>query len=331
MMADAVADPLHRFPVFRTSNPEELRHFGSTLFGAARIELKNLDHFEARVNLVQLQETGLAFGATSTGLAIDNLAADFIRLKIACKGRATSSLDGRTTEINDRQFAITPAGAPSRMVCEAGHERLTLRLYEHALLQRLTALLGAKPKGEMTFQAAIEADQPYALSLSRLIHFFSQQLDSATSRLPAAVWRELEQAVQIAFLYASRHTFSHLLERQESMPAPWVVRRIEEFIEAHWREAITIDRLAAEVGVSTRAIFRAFERSRAYSPMAFAKAIRLKRAREILMSGDPRVSVTAAAFQTNFASPGRFARDYREAFGELPSETISRTRRSRTP
>ena len=105
-----------------------------------------------------------------------------------------------------------------------------------------------------------------------------------------------------------------------------VVRRIEEFIEAHWQEAITIERLAAEVGVSARAIFRAFERSRGYSPMAFAKAIRLKRAREILTSGDPRVSVTATAFQSNFASPSRFAKDYREAFGELPSETMFRMR-----
>jgi transcriptional regulator GlxA family with amidase domain len=133
--------------------------------------------------------------------------------------------------------------------------------------------------------------------------------------------------VQIAFLYASRHAFSHLLQNQESMPAPWVVRRIEEFIEAHWREPITIDRLAAEAGVSARAIFRAFERSRGYSPMAFAKTIRLKRAREVLMSGDPGVNVTTTAFKSNFASPSRFAKDYRDVFGELPSETLSRTRR----
>jgi transcriptional regulator GlxA family with amidase domain len=145
--------------------------------------------------------------------------------------------------------------------------------------------------------------------------------------LPAAVTRELEQAVQVAFLYASRHSFSHLLEREEGMPAPAMVRRLEEFIEAHWREAITIERLAAEAGVSIRAVFRAFERSRGYSPMAFAKAVRLKRAREILTSGDPGVSVTATAFKTNFANPSRFAKDYREAFGELPSQTVSRTRR----
>ena len=141
--------------------------------------------------------------------------------------------------------------------------------------------------------------------------------NSTASQLPAAVCRELEQAVQIAFLYAGRHTFSHLLESQESMPAPWVVRRIEEFIEANWQEPITIDRLAAEAGVSTRAIFRAFERSRGYSPMAFAKAIRLKRAREILTSGDPRVSVTARGLQKQFCKSEplreRLSRSFRRA------------------
>jgi AraC-like DNA-binding protein len=325
-MLQAVTDPLYRFPVFRTSDPEELRQIGATMFGAAGIDLKGLDNFEARVNLIKLQETGLAFGATTADLAIDNLPADFIRLQIAHRGHATSSVEGRTTDINDRQFAITPAGCRSRTFCEAGHERLTFRLSEPVLLQRLTALLGAKPKGEMTFQPAIPAGEPHAQTLSQLIRFLAQQLDSTASQLPAAVCRELEHAIQIAFLYASRSSFSHLLESQESAPAPWVVRRIEEFIEANWQQPITIDRLAAEAGVSARAIFRAFERSRGYSPMAFAKAIRLKRAREILTCGDPAVSVTGAAFKSNFASPSRFAKDYREAFGELPSETIVRTR-----
>src|SRR5450631_4511342 len=125
-----LADPLHRFPVFRTSDPEELRQLGSSLFGAARIDLRNVENFEARVNLIKLQETGLAFGATSADLAVDHFAADFIRLQIAHRGYATTSAEGRTTDISERQFAITPADARSRTVCEAGHQRLTLRLTE---------------------------------------------------------------------------------------------------------------------------------------------------------------------------------------------------------
>ncbi len=192
---------------------------------------------------------------------IDNLPADFIRLQIAHRGRAITSVEGWSTDINERQFAITPAGSRSRTVCEAGHERLTLRLSEPALLQRLTALLGAKPKGEMAFQPAIPVGAPHAQTLFQLIRFLAQQLDSAAFQLPAPVCRELEHAIEIAFLYAGRNGFSDLLESQESMPAPWVVRRIEEFIEANWQQPITIDRLAAEAGISARAIFRAFERS----------------------------------------------------------------------
>jgi AraC-like DNA-binding protein len=323
---DAMVDPLHRFPVFRTSDPEQLRHVGSTLFGVSGIDLKCSENFDARVNMIELPEIALAFGATSSEISIDHHAADFIRLLIAHRGRASTTVAGKAADVDERQFAIAPSGVPWGMVCEAGHERLTLRLDRQALMQRLTALLGVKPKGAMNFEMAVDAEKPYARSLSNLVHFLSQQLDSTAARLPDAVCRELEQAVQIAFLCVSRHSFSHLMESQENAADSKVVRRLEEFVEAHWQEAITIDRLAAESGVSTRAIFRAFERSRGYSPMAFVKAVRLRRAREILASGDPGVSVTATAFRCNFASPGHFAREYREAFGELPSETVYRTR-----
>jgi len=327
ILPDVALDPLHRFSVFRTSDPEELRHLGSTLFGATRIELDNIDNFEARVNLIQLQEIGLAFGATTSDLAVDHLETDFIRFQIALKGRATTSANGMITEINDRQLAITPSGVSSRTVCEAGHERLTLRLNHQALSQRLTELLGAKPKDEMKFEPAIDVDHPDAQFLCQLVHFFSRQLDSNACKLPAAVCRELEQAVQIGFLWATRHAFSQVLRNQESVSAPSIVKRLEEFIEANWQDALTVERLAQEAGTSARAIFRAFERSRGYSPMAFAKMVRLRRAREILMSGDPKVSVTATAFKCNFGSVSHFARDYRDAFGELPSQTISAARR----
>jgi hypothetical protein len=88
-MLNAVTDPLHRFPVFRTSDPEELRELSTTLFGAARIDLKNTDGFEARVNLIKLQETGLAFGATTADLVSASAASFAISSRQAGFSRAT--------------------------------------------------------------------------------------------------------------------------------------------------------------------------------------------------------------------------------------------------
>jgi AraC-like DNA-binding protein len=326
-MSDVAAEPLHRFPVFRTSNAEELRQLCMKWLGATRVDLRNIEDFDARVNRIEFQETSLAFGTISCDLSADLLATDFIRLQIAMKGRATTTVAGRTTGINEWQFAITPAGMPSQTLCQAGHQRLTLRLKHEALSRKLSALLGIRPKGALRFESAIAVKNPHARSLRRLIDFLSRELDSTTSAVPAAVYRELEQAIQLAFLSASRHSFNHLLEAPHQLPDAGVVSRLEDFIEAHWREAITIERLVAEAGVSGRSLFRTFERARGYSPMAFVKAVRLRHARQMLQSGDPGMTVAFAASACNFANQGHFARHYREAFAELPSETRGRAAR----
>jgi transcriptional regulator GlxA family with amidase domain len=143
------------------------------------------------------------------------------------------------------------------------------------------------------------------------------------------VLRELEQTILVAFLTANRHSFSHLLEREPKDTLSLHVRRAEDFIEAHWNQAITIEKLVEATGVGARAIFRAFQHTRGYSPMAFARMIRLRHAREMLSAPAMETSVTTIAFVCGFGNLGHFARDYRETFGERPSETLARaTRRS---
>ena len=62
------------------------------------------------------------------------------------------------------------------------------------------------------------------------------------------------------------------------------------------------------------------------SPYDYLTKTRLDRARRALLSGDPAFrTVTAVAVDHGFSHLGRFSRDYREAFGELPRETLARS------
>ena len=59
--------------------------------------------------------------------------------------------------------------------------------------------------------------------------------------------------------------------------------------------------------------------------MAYLKQKRLEAARKTLLAAEPSTtSITEVATQWGFCHLGRFARDYRQLFGELPSETIKR-------
>ena len=319
-------DPLKRYPIFRTSDSEEFRNAILAQFGATRAEVKSPVGFVARGSLVQLQDIALVHGASNTGVSIDYPEVERFRLMTALNGRGQATIGSETTEINGNRSCIISPGRASHVTGAGSHGWLTLRIDAGAVDRKLAALLGS-PKGRVEFAAAADREHPQVQGLWQLIRFFAKQLNSTSVQLSPLVLRELEQAITVAFLCAFPHTYSHLLDQDVTDAAPWHVRQVEEYIEAHWNEAITIEGLVDQAGVSARALYRAFGRSRGYSPMAFAKSIRLRHARKMLAAPDADPSVTGVAFACGFANLGHFAKAYRDAFGELPSETLTRVSR----
>ena len=146
-----------------------------------------------------------------------------------------------------------------------------------------------------------------------------------STRFAPLTLQHLQNAVISAFLYATRHGFSGRLDNDDTPDtSPQYLRRAEEYIEAHWREGVSIEKLTDITGQSARAIFKAFRQYRGYSPMAFEKTVRLKHANELLKVPHPRTTVSGVAFACGFSNLGHFAKDYRAMFNEHPSETIRR-------
>jgi AraC-like DNA-binding protein len=325
-MPDRQTDPLHRFPVFQTSSTEVLREIGEKVFGASKIDLRKSDRFNTRANFVQLQDIALAYAMIDCDINLQYPEADFVRLQFGQSGFASTIAGGQSTEVNALQACVTSVGLASTMVCSGENRRLTLRVNGGALDRMLFSLLGFKPKGALTFVPAMRHDDPKTRGLLQMVTFLAKQLDSTSAVLPPLVLHELEQAITVAVLCAGNHNFSEFFEDQARNPPSGAVLRAEEFIRANWDKPIRIDDLVALTEVSARSLFKAFKRTRGYSPIAFAKMVRLKQARQMLDGGNPAISVTGVAFKCGFGNLGHFAADYRRAFGELPSETLAAQR-----
>ncbi len=70
-------------------------------------------------------------------------------------------------------------------------------------------------------------------------------------------------------------------------------------------------------------MFTRFQEVFGTSPMEYLKAQRLLSVRRSLKAADPKTtSVVEIARKYGFWSGGHFARDYKQMFGELPSETL---------
>ena len=101
--------------------------------------------------------------------------------------------------------------------------------------------------------------------------------------------------------------------------APERVRLVEEWIDAHLHEPLSLARLCDRAGVGARCLQVAFESHRQQSPMEFVAERRLVAAHAALSRGEGE-SVTAVASALGFEHPGRFAAGYRRLFGLAPSE-----------
>ena len=102
---------------------------------------------------------------------------------------------------------------------------------------------------------------------------------------------------------------------------------LEVWIEEHVNEPITVGRLCNVAGVGERALQKAFEARRGLSPMRFVAERRLAEAHRRLTSAGSGDDVTRVAVSLGFGNTGRFARLYRLAFGESPSQSLRRALR----
>ena len=100
------------------------------------------------------------------------------------------------------------------------------------------------------------------------------------------------------------------------------LERLCSSLETRAAESFTLNELADEAGVTPRALQYAFRQHLNTTPMRWLRQQRLKRVNTQLKNKSPGINVTQAAIASGFTNLGVFARYYREAFAEKPSETL---------
>jgi AraC-like DNA-binding protein len=109
---------------------------------------------------------------------------------------------------------------------------------------------------------------------------------------------------------------------------PADLMRALDWLRGHLSEPVQLDTLAAVSGTRPRTLERHFRMFLGTTPLGWTRRMRLARARRALLHAGPEDRVTDIALSNGFAQLGRFAAEYRRAFGELPSRTMLKGERA---
>lgn len=105
-----------------------------------------------------------------------------------------------------------------------------------------------------------------------------------------------------------------------------LARQAYRYLQDRADAAPSIREMCAASGASYATLERAFHETYGLTPKAMMKAMRLSGARRALLHPGPTTTVTAVALRWGFIEFGRFSVQYRQRYGEVPSETLRRVR-----
>jgi len=108
-----------------------------------------------------------------------------------------------------------------------------------------------------------------------------------------------------------------------------IVARARAFIHENLDQPLSIDKIASAAATSHRTLHRAFQIVLDETPYSYVQKLRLHRIRhELVSDAEAACTITVVAHRWNVPELGRLAAWYRDLFGELPSQTLTRHHRS---
>lgn len=324
--------PLAEHQLLRTTDPRIAREEVSRALFPHELRLEDDGrNFEASVRNTRLRAVSiavLAYGA-DVELVAERADASFIVVH-ALVGRATFNIGAQSIAIRPGTAAVSTPGRPLRIRWSPGSVLMVVTIDRTALETEFETWIDAEPSIPLRFEPAVNAwDMPAAGWWSAVDHLV-EDLDSSTPMLhhPAAA-SVAERGLMVGLLLAMPHNYSsQLWEKQRPIGPEWLSRAID-LIEQLPHRSWTVPDLARASNTSTRALYEGFRRWLDTTPMEYQRQIRLRRAWSELRTADhstETATVTAVASRLGFTNLGRFAAEYRQRFGELPSVTLQRGR-----
>lgn len=327
---DGSGMPLASFPRLLSHDIDQVHHHMSEMFCPHDLRLEGgrppiaFRHHHASLRSVSFSATD--YGNPYGRVIVDIPPMDQLYLvQFSLVGAVRITQGKRTFELEPGHMCVLNPGERVQQVFGEGYKHFTVKLSKSGIEAALSQELGFKA-ADLRFCHTPVSLAGSAVSFAQLVRTICDDLDRGSSAFNhTRVVGSVEQALQRLLLAAVPHNHSELFNTPAAAPAPYYVRRVEEFIRHHAEDPITLDEMIAVSGVSARSLHTGFRRFRGTTPMAYLKNCRLSLAhRQLQDAAETGLTVTEVALSCGFTHLSKFARDYTERFGQRPSETLKR-------
>jgi AraC-like DNA-binding protein len=202
-------------------------------------------------------------------------------------------------------------------------------IFRHAVEEVLAKLLNRSIKQPLSFESAIDLTSDFGVSLMEFLKFLDRFRDPARLVSSPSIEKELELALLSCLLKGVANNYSDEIVYHTRGAFACYVEKARSFIAVNLHEDINLGEIAKSAGVCPRLLQKAFSQHCGCSPMQFLTQTRLHRIRQDLEQATSSLKITDVMMRYGFIQGGKFAKEYRQLFGENPSETLKQAKHRR--
>ena len=318
-MLDARTHALSRCRLFTSSGVEETEaRIGEVMQPHKLRPIGPVPRHTGRMDFLRLPSVGI--GAISFGrmsLKLDQVQ-DYHLMMFCSAGQARIKSFRREMTVTRRLGICLAPGDPLDGEFSEDAEQIVLRIDADAM-RRHTGM--RRPRMEREIDISRPRIGPW-LSFMRMVLTDADTIDLISSNA--------RMRVEYENLFFSLIMAAGLVQDEavSRTVAPAAVKRAEEFIDAHYGDPIRLQDIADAACVPVRTLLDSFSRFRETSPMRHLRNRRLEAARRTLLEGAESTTIMSVALDAGINHAGRFSAEYAERFGEKPSDTLRRQKRT---
>lgn len=320
----AAAEFERKFQCMHAETIDDVANWYTHQSGGAEMRLRAVDENGPVATVSNKKLGGFDLRVFNWGIPVHGLSVSdtsIITINIALTGTRTvqDQYFGNISWQNN-EAGIYKLDAGTTVVSDRPHSLLHLTLPTELLEARARSIYDKELNEPLRFSPVINLSREGAAIGSLFGYLLAQTVSAPDALRSPAVESSFRELVVSTVFGTLKHNYGQALSTKVvDCVRPRMVKRAEDYMQAHAEEPISLQILAREAGCSERALQDAFKSFRSMTPMGALREIRLEKARQDLKEAAD--TVTGIAFKWGFSNPGRFAAQYAERFGETPSQT----------
>lgn len=308
-----------------TQDLDEARHLIDDVFTPHRLVFRGQPEVDLRLSYSSSER--LTVGVLRYGADVKVEVpppVDCFHLALPLKGACTISQGRDVVSIAaGSRGALMSTDQPLSVHWSPDSVQYIVKIPRVAVEQQLERLTGRPVRGNVHFDLEFDLRTPAIQALVASVDFLRHELDRVGGVGSVPLAREhLEWCILTQLLMAVPHDHTDLLAGRAEDAPPGRIPQLVEYIEQNLDQDLSSTQLAQRAGIAERTLQLAFRKSLGMTPAAYVRTVRLDRAHEDLLAL-PDQSISDIAVRWGFFHPSRFASQYRDRFGELPSQTRS--------